>query len=129
MSRRRSGFGISVSVEYDGGGATVITEGELDRASATVFDERLDEVVEAGCSPLTVDLSRISFADVAGYRAMARLSERCARRGLVNMWLRPSPPVQLLWRILGPPGGAALDCGSTIGATVARNGRRRGLVS
>jgi hypothetical protein len=57
-----------------------------------------------GRSPLLIDLSGICFADVAGYRAMVRFSQRCAREGVENVWLPPSRSVQLLWRILGHPG-------------------------
>jgi anti-anti-sigma factor len=116
--------GVSVSVVFDGDGALVTTRGELDRATVEVFDARLEDVVETRRSPLLIDLSGISFADVAGYRAMVRFSQRCAREGLANIWLPPSRSVQLLWRILGHPGGAIADGGGdgpqrTAGLTAA----------
>jgi anti-anti-sigma factor len=102
----RSAFSapVTVSVVIDGDGALVTTEGELDRGTVAAFDERVEEIVEAGRSPLTIDLSRVSFADVAGYRSMVRFSERCAREGVESIWLPPSRAVELLWRILGHPG-------------------------
>jgi anti-anti-sigma factor len=96
---------ISVSVTWDGNGALVTAEGELDRSTAKIFDDRLSKVLASGRSPVAVDLGGISFIDVSGYRAMARFSERCRREGVENVWLPPSRSVQLLWRILGPPGG------------------------
>jgi hypothetical protein len=65
--------------------------------------------LETRRSPLTVDLSRIAFADVGGYRAMEAFSCRCAADGLVNFWAPPSGPVRLLWDILGVPGGALVE--------------------
>jgi anti-anti-sigma regulatory factor len=56
-----------------------------------------------GHSPTVIDLSQISFADVAGYRAMSRFGDRCTRSGLRNIWTSQSPSVALLWRLLGEP--------------------------
>jgi anti-anti-sigma factor len=100
---------ISITVVQDGDRALLIPDGELDRTSAADLDDRLDMLIESGCLGVTVDLSRISFADVSGYRALARFSERCARDGVHHVWVRPSGPVQRLWSLLGVPGGTTVD--------------------
>jgi anti-anti-sigma factor len=88
-------------------GVCVRAHGDLDRSTAAVFIARLAEVIAMRRSPIVVDLSQICFADVAGYLATTRLGQRCAENGLAIIWVRPSPPVKLLWRILGEPGGTS----------------------
>jgi anti-anti-sigma factor len=94
-----------MTVVSDGHGVCVFADGELDHGTAATFSDRLVQVVAMGRSPIVVDLSGVSFADVAGYRAMTRFGECCSRRGVVNVWVRPGSTIELLWRILGHPGG------------------------
>jgi anti-anti-sigma factor len=98
-----------VIVVLDGDGALITPEGDLDRSTAARFNDELDHVLATGRSPLTVDLSGITFADVSGYRAMVEFGRRCTEGGLVNQWVRPSGTVRVLWQILGPPGGTTTD--------------------
>jgi anti-anti-sigma factor len=98
-----------MTVVIDGDGALLTPEGELDRATAASFDAQLVEVIATGRSPLTIDLSGVAFADLAGYRAIDRFSQRCVENGVTHIWLDPSGPVRLLWRLLGPPVGGSLD--------------------
>jgi anti-anti-sigma factor len=100
---------ILITVVQDGDRALLIPDGELDRTSAADLDDRLDRLIECGCLRVTVDLSRISFADVSGYRALARFSQRCASNGVDHVWVRPSAPIERLWDLLGVPGGTTVD--------------------
>jgi anti-anti-sigma factor len=96
---------LSMSIEFDDEGVYVVAQGELDRSTASTFGNQLAQLIEMGHSPIMVDLSQIGFADVTGYRATTRFGERCAQNGLLYVWICPSPPVKLLWRILGEPPG------------------------
>ena len=109
MLGTRSHPDIAVTVVPDGAGVVVLTAGELDRATAPILALRLADVVAMGRSPLTIDLSGISFADVGGYRALAEFADTCRRRGLANHWAHPSSSVRLLWSILGTPDGTVLN--------------------
>jgi anti-anti-sigma factor len=99
--------GLSLSIMDSEEGVCVRAHGELDRSTAEVFTTRLAEVIAMRRSPIVVDLSQICFADVVGYLATTRLGQRCADNGLAIIWVHPSPPVKLLWRILGEPGGTS----------------------
>jgi anti-anti-sigma factor len=94
---------LTVAITSDGHDLLVAPRGELDWETVPKLVHHLDGVVEAGCSHVRVDLSRISFLDVAGYRALVRFGECCHRRGIARAWLRPSSPVQLVFDILGQP--------------------------
>jgi anti-anti-sigma factor len=95
--------GLSVAITSDRHGLLVAPCGELDRETVPMFVHCLDGAVEAGCSGVRVDLSGISFLDIAGYRALVRFGERCHRRGIVGVWMRPSSSVLLVFHILGEP--------------------------
>jgi anti-anti-sigma factor len=99
---------LSVTITSDRYGLLVAPCGELDRETVPTFVECLDGAVERGCSPVRVDLSGISFLDLAGYRAFVRFGERCHRRGIVGVWVRPSSSVLLVFHMLGEPRGKVL---------------------
>jgi anti-anti-sigma factor len=94
---------LSVAITADGHDLLVAPCGELDWETAPTLVHCLDGAVDAGCSQVRVDLSGISFLDVAGYRALVWFGECCKRRGIVCAWLRPSSSVQLVFDILGQP--------------------------
>jgi anti-anti-sigma factor len=94
---------LSVAITSDGHDLLLAPCGELDWETVSTLVHCLEDVVEAGCSQVRVDLSGISFLDVAGYRALVEFGECCHRRGIVGAWLRPSRSVQLVFDILGQP--------------------------
>jgi anti-anti-sigma factor len=94
---------LSVAITSDGYELLVAPCGEVDWETVPTLVHCLDGAVDSGCSQVCVDLSGISFLDVAGYRALVRFGECCHRRGTVCAWLRPSNSVRLVFDILGQP--------------------------
>jgi anti-anti-sigma factor len=95
---------LTVVVTTDGDGVLIVPQGELDQETVPTFECCLADALETSAR-IRVDLSQISFIDIAGYRAFMRLGDHCLRNHLVNDWLEPSSSVQLMFRILGPPTG------------------------
>jgi anti-anti-sigma factor len=96
-----TGSSLSVAITSDRHGLLVAPCGELDRETVPMFAHCIDGAVEVGCSPVRVNLSGISFLDIAGYRALVRFCERC--HGCEIIWVRPSSSVRLVFHILGEP--------------------------
>ena len=107
-------LGLWISVESAGGGVLVVPRGELDHETVSMFAHCLDSAAAAGCSPVRVDLSEVSYLGVAGYRAIVRFGERCRRDGVDVTWVHPSGAVRLLFGILGEPAGDTVAGPSTI---------------
>jgi anti-anti-sigma factor len=96
---------LSVTVKSDGDGVLIVPQGDLDQDTVPTFECCLADALEMRRTPIRVDLSQISFIDVAAYRALMRFGDRCERRTLVNEWLNPSSSVELMFRVLGLPLG------------------------
>jgi anti-sigma B factor antagonist len=65
--------------------AVLALTGELDMASAPVFQEHVDALVATGTIQVVVDIAGLSFCDSAGLNAFIRGDRQCAVRG---GWLR-----------------------------------------
>jgi anti-sigma B factor antagonist len=61
---------LQVTVVYAGDEARLVLAGELDVASAYRLDEELHRAVEHGARTLVLDMSRTSFLDLSGMRAL-----------------------------------------------------------
>ena len=59
---------------------TVTVSGELDIATRAAFEGYLEEVLQAGPGQVIVDLSRLSFVDAGGLRALVSLRSRADRQ-------------------------------------------------
>src|ERR1700753_874795 len=71
---------LSFSKREKGRAVTVEVAGELDIATRLAFEAYLDEVLGAGPGEVIVDLSRLSFVDASGLRALVLLRSRAARQ-------------------------------------------------
>ena len=100
---------LCVTITSDDNGVLIVPQGDLDQATVPTFEYCLGDALETRRTPIRVDLSQISFIDIAAYRVIMRFGDRCERRNLVTGWLHPSSSVELMFRILGPPRGALLD--------------------
>jgi anti-anti-sigma factor len=105
---------LSVNVKCDGVGVLIVPRGDLDEGTVTTFEYCLADAFETRRTPIRVDLGQVSGIDIAGYRAIMRFGDRCARHALETEWLNPSKSVELMFRVLGSPRGE-LDDGA--GAT------------
>jgi anti-anti-sigma factor len=88
-------------------------EGELDIATVPELRERLLGVLGPGVRLLIIDLSGVSFCDVAGLAVLIGTQRRATARGVVIRLAAPRPQVLKLLRITG------LDRRLTICATLA----------
>jgi anti-sigma B factor antagonist len=88
-------------------------EGELDLATTPVLRERLLGVLSPGVRLLIIDLSGVSFCDVAGLAVLIGTQRRATAHGITVRVASPRPQVAKLLRITG------LDHRLTICATLA----------
>ncbi len=75
-------------------------EGQLDGASALSLARVLLDAQRAG-SVLVLDLSRLSFLDIAGLRVLLDAARRAATAGCDLVLRSPSPDVRRLFRVTG----------------------------
>lgn len=92
------------SVSGDDGMRWITLTGEFDLATAPNLEDELDRTATSTTNAVVLDLSRLTFMDCAGLRAIFNFSDRVRTRG----WkLRiVSPPPQLS-RIFGLIAGSA----------------------
>jgi anti-anti-sigma factor len=88
-------------------------EGDLDIASTPALRERLLGVLSPGVRLLVIDLSGVSFCDVAGLAVLIGTQRRARARGITVRLAAPRPQMARLLRITG------LDRSLTICATLA----------
>ena len=88
-------------------------EGELDIATVPALRVRLLGVLSPGVRLLIIDLSGVSFCDVAGLAVLIGTQRRATARGIVVRLAAPGPQLAKLLRITG------LDNRFTICATLA----------
>lgn len=88
-------------------------EGELDIATVPELRERLLGLLGPGVRLLIIDLSGVSFCDVAGLAVLIGTQRRATARGIVLRLAAPRPQVVKLLHITG------LDHRLTICATLA----------
>jgi anti-anti-sigma factor len=95
-------------------GCTIASlEGDLDIATVPELRERLLDLPGPGVRLLIIDLSGVSFCDVAGLAVLIGTQRRATARGIVIRLAAPRPQVIKLLRITG------LDHRLTICATLA----------
>ena len=83
---------LSVTVTSHGDGVLIVPQGDLDQDTVPTFEYCLADALATGRTPIRVDLSQISFIDIAAYRALMRFGDRCERR---NARQRVAPSEQL----------------------------------
>ncbi len=104
---------LAGTVKCDGVGVLIVPQGDLDQETVQTFEYCLDDALQTRRSPLRIDLSQISYVDIAAHRAIMRFGHRCERHNLVNQWLNPSSSVQLMFLIHGLPLGEIHDDGAS----------------
>jgi anti-anti-sigma factor len=83
------------------GSAILVLSGELDLASATAFEDKVDELLATGRDRLLVDLSELGFCDSVGLNGLVRAKNRCQERG---GWLRISGTRGQVAQVIGIAG-------------------------
>jgi anti-anti-sigma factor len=79
---------------------TLQPRGEVDMATVAAFERALDRGLDTG-HDLVVDLSELTFIDVAGLRVLAVAADRIGRQGRRLRLSRPNRNVGRLLRLAG----------------------------
>lgn len=93
---------------------TIEVSGELDIETAPEFEAATSRYLRTGLRRLVVDLTGLTFADVAGLRAIAALRARAGYGGVTVVTSGARPQVRRLMAMLTPrasryPAGAAFQ--------------------
>jgi anti-anti-sigma factor len=100
-------LGLRVSVVRDGtGSAMVRLAGEIDIVSVEAVRRAVGEL-EAGTRRIAVDLSRVTFCDMAGVRFLIAARKQASKAGTDLVVLHPRGPV---YRVLDVTGAMPLVC-------------------
>ncbi len=67
---------LTVQLTRDGATARLTAVGEVDSSSAPALRARLDDVLDAGVTELTIDLTGVTFLDSAGLCVLAAAHRR-----------------------------------------------------
>jgi anti-anti-sigma factor len=90
---------LEVTTQDSGGHVTVSLKGELDLSSVGKVEEELERVEAAEPSLLVLDLSKLSFLDSTGLRAVVTADERARTGGRRLVIVRGPDPVQRVFAI------------------------------
>jgi anti-sigma B factor antagonist len=71
---------FAIELESDGDFHVLTLRGDLDLGSATVLEERIDELCVAGARRVLLDMSLVTFLDSSGMNAILRGKEACAKQ-------------------------------------------------
>jgi anti-anti-sigma factor len=100
-SSRVLGDGGMVSVFVVGGWALLTLGGEFDLANASEIEAVGAQLVEQGITDLTIDLSDVSFMDVAGGEAVLHVQSLMKRVGGRLVLIGASPSTQRMFNLSG----------------------------
>ena len=95
---------VSALGESRNGSLTVVISGELDTATVPRFAALTAGYADAGIRRLVVDVSGLTFADVAGLRALDALRAQAGQRGITVVMCGVSRQLGRLMAICGSRG-------------------------
>jgi anti-sigma B factor antagonist len=91
---------LDVSVAAGEAGSVVTLAGEADLTTVAALREALSAQIDGGARHLTVDLSRLRFADSMALHALAVAGRAIEEAGGKLELLRPQPPVARVLELL-----------------------------
>ncbi|MGH9269690.1 MAG: STAS domain-containing protein [Ilumatobacteraceae bacterium] len=106
-----------IAVVHANGGTTLDIAGELDLATAVDFGARLEAVIDASASDVTIDLSQVTFLDSTGLRVLVAAQRRLRVENRQLTVRNPSGMVSRLFEVSGV--GGALNLEGPAAATAA----------
>lgn len=95
-------FGLAL--EFDPASSTTLLclSGELDLAVTKDLHDAIERIERSAPKRLEIDLSELSFIDVAGVRAIVSACKRAVERGRPELSIRPGPrAVQRVFSLVG----------------------------
>jgi anti-anti-sigma factor len=90
---------LHIALRREGDLAVLALEGELDLASAPLFQSELDNPELGSCSKLVLDLRKLHFIDSTGLRIVFSARTRAQERGQLFAVTRGSEQVERLLTI------------------------------
>ena len=84
-----------------GGHLVVHVSGEIDLSAKSLFQERLDDVIEASDDDVVVDLADVSFIDSTGLFVLLQARKRLEPAGRKLIIARRSRPVTRVFELAG----------------------------
>jgi anti-sigma B factor antagonist len=100
-SQPEDGKGLAIVPHDEGETLRIVLTGELDVATVALFNKRLSEVQQRGCSSLVLDLSGVSFMDSTGLSAILVAEMHARMRGQRFAVIEGPPHVNELFRLTG----------------------------
>ena len=93
---------LELSCQLDGDGNQVVSvTGELDIATAEQAYLYISDVIDAWPTPVSVDLSGLTFCDASGLGVLARIARHAQRAGRQLMLSSARPSLLKIMRITG----------------------------
>ena len=83
------------------GNGVVRVSGEIDISAKSLFQERLDDVIDAHDDDVVVDLAEVSFIDSTGLFVLSQARQRLETAGRKLMIARPSRAVTRVLELAG----------------------------
>jgi anti-anti-sigma factor len=80
---------------------TLVLLGELDRASAPTLEAAIEDLHDARVSPITLDLSKLTYIDATGVAVVAFRCRWCRMHGSEVTLIPGARPVQRVFELAG----------------------------
>ena len=93
------GTSLRATVSVDAGRADVALTGEIDRLTGPALTGLLEATMCAGVRHLDLQMTRVTFVDLGGLRALARAHHVAAQRRITLTLRRPTPQTRWLLQV------------------------------
>jgi anti-sigma B factor antagonist len=93
--------GLHIRVQHGADRCTITLTGELDAISGPRLAELLNTATTSGVRCIEVDLTHVSFVDLAGLRVLVAAHRRAAHRRVVLLLRHPQPHIRWLLQTTG----------------------------
>lgn len=90
---------LSVSVRQQGRSIVVELDGELDLGSSRQFEQAIENVWRTEPELVVIDVGRLSFADMAGLRALLMAQDQAEHEGTELLFANVRDPVRRVMRL------------------------------
>jgi anti-sigma B factor antagonist len=95
------GKGLAIVPHDEGETQRIVLTGELDVATVPLFNKRLSELQQRGCTTVVLDLSGVTFMDSTGLSAILVVEMHARMRGQRFAVIEGPPHVNELFRLTG----------------------------
>jgi anti-anti-sigma factor len=100
----RDSLTVAVGPTAPDGRLAVRVRGEIDLANAQLLQQRLADAIDGGALDLVLDVSGVSFCDVAALNVILRTRSKLSSRGGRLTLIGPCNPLKIMIRALALEG-------------------------